>query len=50
MPESSGPGRKSALIATMSSKQVGLTRTVRSRMPLDSIWNTPTVSPRQRTL
>ena len=34
----------------MSSKQVGLSFATRSRMPLDSIWNTPTVSPRAEQL
>jgi hypothetical protein len=41
-------GRNSALIATMSSKQVGRTSSS-SRMPLDSIWNTP-LSHRARSL
>ena len=39
-----GPGRYSATMAMMSSKRSGFSRFKLSRMPVDSSWNTPTVS------
>ena len=46
MPDCSGPGRYSAMSAMMSSKQLGLSRAMSSRMPPDSSWNTPMQSAR----
>ena len=49
VPEPSGPGRYSASTAITSSNVSGFRRVSSSRMPLDSSWNTPCVSPRVMT-
>ncbi len=43
MPDCSGPGRNSATSATISSKQSGCRRRIKSFMPRDSSWNTAVV-------
>ena len=47
---SSVPGRNSEIAAITSSKQVGLSSVRNRRIPEPSIWNTPTVSPRESNL
>ena len=43
--DSIGPGRYSDMAAMMSSKFEGFIEVRNWRMPLDSSWNTPSVSP-----
>ena len=43
MPDCNGPGRNNATSATISSKQSGLSRLIKSFMPRDSNWKTAVV-------
>lgn len=45
--DSIGPGRYSAITAVISSILCGFSPTHTPVMPVDSIWNTPAVCPRE---